>query len=43
MAKAKYEVTVGAPSLKPKKKKTVLWIILSLIIGFNWRRIIILL
>lgn len=33
MAKAKYEVTVGAPSLKPKKKKTVLWIILSLIIG----------
>lgn len=33
MAKSKYEVTVGAPSLKPKKKKTVLWIILSLIIG----------
>ena len=33
MAKAKYEVTVGAPSLKPKKKKTALWIILSLIIG----------
>lgn len=33
MAKAKYEVTVGAPSLKPKKKKTVLWVILSLIIG----------
>ena len=33
MGKQKYEVTVGAPSLKPKKKKTVLWIILSLIIG----------
>ena len=33
MAKTKYEVTVGAPSLKPKKKKTVLWIILTLIIG----------
>lgn len=33
MAKTKYEVTVGAPSLKPKKKKTVLWVIISLIIG----------
>lgn len=33
MAKTKYEVTVGAPSLKPKRKKTALWIILSLIIG----------
>ena len=33
MAKTKYEVTVGTPSLKPKRKKTALWIILSLIIG----------
>ena len=32
MAKSKYEVTVGAPSLKPKKKKIQLFDIVNYIV-----------
>ena len=35
MAKTKYEVTVGAPSLKPKKNLTWLKVLLALVIGIG--------